>query len=95
MELALCFLIETEDIMKGIVFLSGGTDGSDGPTEAAGAIVDYPVIERMRRMNIDPREYLSRNDSYTFFKETSGLLITGPTNTNVMDIQLLLVERKE
>ncbi|MCD6451019.1 MAG: glycerate kinase [Acidobacteria bacterium] len=95
MELALSFLIETEDIMKEIVFLSGGTDGSDGPTEAAGAIVDYAVIERMRRMNIDPREYLLRNDSYTFFKETGGLLITGPTNTNVMDIQLLLVERKE
>jgi len=91
MELALAFALEIEGA-SGITLLSAGTDGTDGPTDAAGAIVDGETIGRARRMNTDPVKYLANNDSYTFFHKTNDLLITGPTGTNVMDIQIILVE---
>lgn len=91
MELALAFAIEIEG-QPGITLLSAGTDGTDGPTEAAGAIVDGGTVARAREKGLDPREYLDNNDSYTFFKTCGGLLVTGATGTNVMDLQIVLIE---
>ncbi len=90
-EIALAFGIEIKG-QPGITFLSAGTDGTDGPTDAAGAIVTGQMFLDAFNQGLDPRDYLTRNDSYTFFKVTNGLVITGPTGTNVMDIQLILLE---
>ena len=91
-ELALAFAIAA-DGMEGVTFLSAGTDGTDGPTDAAGAIVDGGTVKRAREKGLNPEDYLERNDSYSFFKETGELLITGPTGTNVMDLEIVLIER--
>ncbi|MRR33199.1 glycerate kinase [bacterium] len=91
MELALAFAIEIEGV-PGITLLSAGTDGTDGPTDAAGAVVDGMTIVRARARGLDPDEYLRNNDSYTFFRDAGGLLITGPTGTNVMDMQIVVIE---
>jgi glycerate 2-kinase len=91
-EMALAFGIEIKG-EDGIVFLSAGTDGQDGPTDAAGAIVDGQIISLAIDLGIDPADYLKRNDSYTFFSKAGGLIISGPTGTNVMDIQLILIEK--
>jgi glycerate 2-kinase len=69
------------------VVLSGGTDGTDGPTDAAGAIADGHTLERAR----DAERYLAANDSYRFFEKLGDLLITGPTGTNVMDVHVILL----
>ncbi|MGD2269077.1 MAG: glycerate kinase [Desulfobacterales bacterium] len=74
-----------------IVVLCGGTDGTDGPTDAAGAMADSGTITRAAEMGMDPRRFLSDNDSYSFFKTLEDLFITGPTNTNVMDLRITLV----
>ena len=74
-----------------IVVLSGGTDGTDGPTDAAGAIADNNTLKRAGEMGMDAHYFLKDNDSYHFFKKLDDLLITGPTNTNVMDLRILLV----
>jgi glycerate 2-kinase len=76
----------------GIAILSGGTDGEDGPTDAAGAVADVGVIAEARRRRLSPREFLAGHDSYWFFDATGGLIKTGPTHTNVMDLQVVLVE---
>ncbi len=73
------------------VILSGGTDGTDGPTDAAGAIVDGDTIGRAQALGLSPAAFIQRSDSYHFFAALDDLLITGPTGTNVMDIYLLLV----
>ncbi|MFZ2198948.1 MAG: glycerate kinase [Thermodesulfovibrionales bacterium] len=91
MELALAFAIEIDGI-DGITFLSAGTDGTDGPTDATGAIVDGKTVETARIAGLDPDKYLNNNDSYNFFKKVDGLLITGPTGTNVMDVQIILID---
>lgn len=91
MELALVFAQEVEEI-DGITFLSAGTDGTDGPTDAAGAIVDGHTLTKAMAAGLDPLEYLTNNDSYNFFKKTEGLFITGPTSTNVMDLQIILLD---
>jgi glycerate 2-kinase len=90
-ELALAFALEIEG-GEGITLLSAGTDGTDGPTDAAGAVVDGNTISRATHMNLNTATYLHDNNSYAFFHKTNGLLITGPTGTNVMDIQIILVE---
>ena len=90
MELALAFAMEIEGT-EGITLLSAGTDGGDGPTDAAGAVVDWTTVGRAREMGIDPRRYLAENDSYNFFRKSGGLLVTGPTGTNVMDIQIMVI----
>ena len=77
--------------LTGVVALSAGTDGTDGPTDAAGAIVDGTTIARAETLGLDYRRYLKANDAYRFFKKTGELLFTGPTNTNVMDIRVVLV----
>jgi len=78
--------------LKDIVVLSGGTDGTDGPTDAAGAIADVDTVRRAHELGLDPTAYLADNDSYHFFEKLGDLLVTGPTNTNVMDLRLILVE---
>ena len=76
-----------------VVVLSGGTDGTDGPTDAAGAIADGATLERAGRLGLDARQFLAENDSYRFFDALGDLLKTGPTGTNVMDLRLVLVGR--
>jgi hydroxypyruvate reductase/glycerate 2-kinase len=80
-----------EDGMDGITMLSGGTDGEDGPTDAAGAVADASLIRRAGREGVNPKPYLARHDAYRFFDRTGGLIRTGPTHTNVMDLQVMLV----
>ena len=75
--------------LDGAVVLSGGTDGTDGPTPAAGAIADGQTIER----GPGAPQYLAANDSYHYFEKLNDLLITGPTNTNVADVRVVLVGR--
>lgn len=89
-EFALAAAIDVAGLHN-VLILSGGTDGTDGPTEAAGAIADGSTIERAQKKALDARAFLANNDSYNFFKPLGDLLITGPTNTNVMDIHLVLV----
>ncbi len=71
-------------------FLSGGTDGRDGPTDAAGGLVDGATPARIRAAHVDPQAALARNDSYHALKAAGDLLITGPTGTNVADLQVLI-----
>ena len=85
---------KNEDI-RHLVVLSGGTDGEDGPTDAAGAFFDVSVQQKARELGLRPDDFLAINDSYTFFEETGGLLKTGPTHTNVMDLQIALVAGRE
>ncbi len=91
MELALAFATEVQGI-GGITLLSAGTDGTDGPTDAAGAIVDAATLRNARETGLDPAEFLRNNDSYNFFRAAGGLFITGPTGTNVMDIQIVVID---
>jgi len=77
--------------LKSTVILSAGTDGSDGPTDAAGAICDGETLQAAEEQGLNARQHLTNNDSYSFFKELEDLLITGPTNTNVMDLRVILV----
>lgn len=79
------------DGMNHIVLLSGGTDGEDGPTDAAGAWADAQVLQTARQRGLDPKSFLEINDSYGFFSRAGGLLKTGPTHTNVMDLRVALV----
>jgi glycerate 2-kinase len=77
---------------QGIVALSAGTDGIDGPTPAAGAFVDGTTLERAATRNLHPAAALRRNDSYTFFSRLGDLFECGPTGTNVMDIKIVLAQ---
>jgi glycerate-2-kinase len=81
-----------EDGMPGLAILSGGTDGEDGPTDAAGACADARVIAQARRLGLAPGSFLERNDAYHFFEQSGGLIRTGPTQTNVMDLRVALVQ---
>lgn len=72
------------------VFLSGGTDGRDGPTDAAGGLVDNGSLDRMRAAGIDPQALLLNNDSYHALKASGDLLMIGATGTNVADLQVLI-----
>lgn len=73
------------------VFLSAGTDGTDGPTDAAGAFVDSDSLRRALELGLNPNDYLRENDSYRFFEQLGDLVITGPTRTNVMDVRICLL----
>ncbi len=77
-----------------LVILSGGTDGEDGPTDAAGAVADGSLLARAQELRIEPGDYLRRNDAYSFFEALDGLLKTGPTHTNVCDVRVVLVNRE-
>lgn len=77
--------------LPGVAFLSGGTDGNDGPTDAAGAVVDSETIRHAIEKIIYPEKYLAEFDSYNFFRKAGGQIITGPTMTNVMDIMVMII----
>jgi glycerate 2-kinase len=80
---------------EGMALLSAGTDGEDGPTDAAGAFCDDLILAECRRRSLDPAEYLARNDAYSLFEQLGGLVKTGPTHTNVCDLRVVLVDRTE
>ncbi|WGS66052.1 glycerate kinase [Marinitoga aeolica] len=92
-ELAYSFALEVEGL-NNIVFASIGTDGTDGPTDAAGGIVDGNTILSLRKKVIDPLVFLENNDTYNGLKEANALLKLGPTGTNVNDLMILLVGEK-
>ena len=79
--------------MKDVVLLSCGTDGIDGNSDAAGAIVDNTTYDRCLREGYEPSEYLKNHDSYSLLKQIGALIYTGPTLTNVMDIQIALIKK--
>ncbi len=94
-EMALSFLQELDAGPAGIeniFFLSGATDGNDGPTDAAGAFASQAVLEAGKKAGLDISEYLGRNDSYTYFDTAGHLFKPGPTNTNVCDLQILIIK---
>lgn len=78
-----------------LVLLAGGTDGEDGPTDAAGAMADAQIIARATQLGLDPQVSLDANNSYEFFDCCNGLLKTGPTGTNVMDLRVALYDPRE
>jgi len=90
-EFVLAGALEISGVEK-VVLLSGGTDGTDGPTDATGAVADHTTVQRGKSLGLDPNFYLENNDAYPFFKKLEDLLITGPTHTNVMDVRILLVD---
>ncbi len=73
------------------LILSAGTDGTDGPTEATGALIDADTIKKTSELGLDISSFLKNNDAYNFFAKAGGHIITGPTHTNVMDIVIALV----
>ncbi len=86
--LAAGILLSTQ---PGITILSAGTDGTDGPTDAAGAFTDYALMNSATGKGLDAAHYLRQHDAYHFFEKTGGLIKTGPTQTNVMDIMLAMI----
>lgn len=91
-QLALAGLEKLGDC-RGIAFLSAGTDGEDGPTDAAGAVVTEDVFRAAQEQQLAPADYLSRNDAYNFFQKAGGLFTTGPTHTNVCDLRVIVVDQ--
>lgn len=85
----------TIEAIEGICILSGGTDGEDGPTDAAGGFVDCDVAQIAVEKGLDPRSFTSRYDAYEFLSEAGGLIRTGPTHTNVCDLRVIVVDRIE
>ena len=79
--------------LPGITFLSGGTDGSDGPTDATGAVVDSFTSQHASNLCLDMDQYFNNCDSYHFFRQEGGLIVTGPTQTNVMDLMVVLIDK--
>lgn len=78
--------------MHGVTILCAGTDGEDGPTDAAGAVATLETLQRAEALGIRPRDFLERHDAYRFFEAAGGLLKTGLTGTNVMDLGMVLLE---
>jgi hydroxypyruvate reductase len=75
-----------------ILFASVGSDGTDGPTDAAGALASPDTARRAREKGLSIQDFLDRNDSYHFFAELGDLIMTGPTLTNVMDLRFVLID---
>jgi hydroxypyruvate reductase len=90
-ELALAAALAWEGV-EGVAMLAGGTDGTDGPTDAAGAFADGGSVARGARLGAVAADALARNDSHAFFDREGGLLRTGPTGTNVGDLVLIAVD---
>ncbi len=88
-EIALGAALKISD-MNGIVIASLSTDGVDGPTDAAGAIADGRTVLRAHKLKLNPRKFLSENDSYSFFSKLGDLIFTGPTGTNVCDVAVVV-----
>lgn len=91
MEFALAAALELQH-QPGIMLLSAGTDGTDGPTDAAGAFADDTTVQRARNSGLSASVALSENNSYRFFSAINDLFVTGPTRTNVMDLQIFLID---
>ncbi len=91
-QLALAALAELGDCHD-IAMLAAGTDGEDGPTNAAGAFVTEEVVRAAAANRLAPDEFLARNDAYHFFDTAGGLFVTGPTRTNVCDIRVVVVQQ--
>jgi len=79
------------DRISPAVFISCGTDGTDGPTDAAGALSDSQTLKRAKKLGLSAEEHLRKNNAYPFFLRLNDLLVTGPTQTNVMDLQIVLL----
>ena len=90
-EFCLAAALNLQEVPPCVVILSGGTDGNDGPTDAAGAIIDPYSVIRGKDAGMEAEDFLAENDSYHFLEKTGDLLMTGPTNTNVMDVRLVLI----
>ena len=86
------YLAAKIDQRKNTTILCAGTDGTDGPTDAAGAVIDKQTIADAIKKNIDPQVFLQNSDSYHFFQQIGGQIITGNTGTNVMDIIVVLIQ---
>jgi hydroxypyruvate reductase/glycerate 2-kinase len=80
-----------QENLANVVVLSGGTDGEDGPTDAAGAIADTETLSKAADLGLSPVDFLKRHDAYHFFQPIGGLIKTGLTNTNVMDVRVVLI----
>jgi len=94
-QLALAALDELgADRCDGLALVSGGTDGEDGPTDAAGAAIDHRLAKDASDRGLDTSDYLRRSDAYRFFERVGGLIKTGPTHTNVGDLRVLVVARR-
>ncbi|UCC86862.1 MAG: glycerate kinase [Anaerolineales bacterium] len=89
-EMALAAALSLEN-WQGVLIANLATDGTDGPTDAAGAYADGHTIARATRLGLDAKDHLERNDSYHFFKKLGDLIVTGPTKTNVNDLALIFV----
>lgn len=85
--------LQAVDDWQGLALVSGGTDGEDGPTDAAGALVDVDVAAAAERLGLDPADYLARSDAYSFFEQIGSLIKTGPTHTNVCDLRVITVSQ--
>jgi hydroxypyruvate reductase len=84
-----------DDGVQGIALVSGGTDGEDGPTNAAGAVLDASLLDQAHQQQLAPADYLARNDAYHFFEPLGGLILTGPTHTNVCDLRVAVIDRPQ
>ncbi len=95
-EMALAFALQAEQqgLSGNWAFLSGGTDGRDGPTDAAGGLVDCGTIERIQATELNPNKLLANNDSNTALNSSHDLLMTGASGTNVADLQILLLQNE-
>jgi hydroxypyruvate reductase len=91
-ELALAATERLRGLINTVVF-SFGSDGTDGPTDAAGGIVDHSSYEKMQAMGVNPDSALSNNDAYHALQKCGGLIVTGPTGTNVNDAAVVLIKR--
>jgi hydroxypyruvate reductase/glycerate 2-kinase len=81
----------SREVMTHVVVLSGGTDGEDGPTDAAGAVASAETFPSADELKLSPTDFLSRHDAYHFFQPIGGLIRTGLTQTNVMDVRVILI----
>jgi hydroxypyruvate reductase len=94
-EMALAFLQEMQqnpELYQGVSFLAASTDGNDGPTDAAGAFASLELLQRCKDKQMDIAKFLSNNDSYHLYQAIDGLYTTGPTNTNVCDLHVILID---
>ena len=90
-ELVLSALLSLKNVAEQYVLVSCGTDGTDGPTDAAGGIISNKTWEKVKSLQMKPQEFLDQNDAYHFLEKVGGLIKTGPTGTNVMDIIIALI----
>ena len=91
-ELALGAATQISGLENSVAIASVGSDGTDGPTDAAGGYVDTDTLQELKNKNIDVYKVLENNDAYNALKEVDGLIITGATGTNVNDVAIILID---